>query len=142
MLYETNDSLLSPQEVLEKYRYVVNDSEMDVNTRNLAAKKGLAVTGSMRDKSIFSGERNSELVQAITALQGDLTYMTKGYARGKGYGDAYGLNYLGNKISDNYVEKSGDAQLKAAVEARKKLGQKQWRTTPSALRQGVLWGKA
>lgn len=141
MLYETNDSLLSPQEVLEKYRYVVNDSEMDVNTRNLAAKKGLAVTGSMRDKSIFSGERNSELVQAITALQGDLTYMTKGYARGKGYGDAYGLNYFGNKISDNYVEKNGDAQLKAAVEARKKLGQKTVEDNPLSVMAGRVMGE-
>ncbi|KAF5063138.1 phage-Barnase-EndoU-ColicinE5/D-RelE like nuclease3 [anaerobic digester metagenome] len=141
MLYETNDSLLSPQEVLEKYRYVVNDSEMDVNTRNLAAKKGLAVTGSLRDKSIFSGERNPELVQAITALQGDLTYMTKGYARGKGYGDAYGLNYLGDKISDNYVEKSGDAQLKAAVEARKKLGQKTVEDNPLSVMAGRITGE-
>lgn len=141
MLYETNDSLLSPQEVLEKYRYVVNDSEMDVNTRNLAAKKGLAVTGSLRDKSIFSGERNSELVQAITALQGDLTYMTKGYARGKGYGDAYGLNYVGNKISDNYVDKSGDAQLKAVVEARKKLGQKTVEDNPLSVAAGRIMGE-
>lgn len=141
MLYETNDSLLSPQEVLEKYRYVVNDSEMDANTRNLAAKKGLAITGSLRNQGLFSGERNPQLMQAITALQGDLTYMTKGYARGKGYGDAFGLNYVGNKLTDNYVNKSGDAGIKAAVDARKKLGEKTVEDNPLSVGAGRVLGE-
>lgn len=141
MLYETNDSLLSPQEILEKYRYVANDTEMDAKTRSLAAKKGLAATGRMRDQNLFSGERNPELIQAITRLQGDLTYMTKAYARGKGYGDAYGLNYVGNKISDNYIEKNGEAQLKAAVEARKKIGKKTVEDNPLSVMSGRFVGE-
>ncbi|WP_313528830.1 MuF-C-terminal domain-containing protein [Anaerotignum sp.] len=141
MLYETNDSLLSDQEILEKYRYVVNDKEMDANTRNLAAKKGLAVTGRMRDKNLFSGKRNSELANEITTLQGDLTYMTKAYARGKGYGDAYGLNYVGNKLSDNFVETSGDTQLQATAEARKKLGQQAAEDNPLSVASGRLMGE-
>ncbi|MDD3393481.1 MAG: hypothetical protein PHG19_02405 [Anaerotignum sp.] len=57
--------------------------------------------------------------------------MTKAYARGKGYGDAYGLNYVGRKLSDNYVEKSGDPQLKAAIEAGVGKACREWERTIS-----------
>lgn len=144
MLYETNDSLLSDQEILEKYRYVVNDKEMDANTRNLAAKKGLAVTGRMRDKNLFSGKRNSRLANEITTLQGDLAYMTKAYARGEGYSDAFdiiGFNQARKKITENAVDKLDNEALRKQVEKRKTLGKQTVNDNPGSVMAGRFIGE-
>ncbi len=44
-LYETNDSLLSGQELLKKYNYVLQDAQMDKRTMERAAKKGMSAVG-------------------------------------------------------------------------------------------------
>lgn len=50
-LYQTNDSLLSNDEIFRKYQYVLNDKEMDYATMRQAAKKGMAMAGKMVQRS-------------------------------------------------------------------------------------------
>ena len=44
-LYETNDSLLSGQELLKKYNYVLQDTQMDRKTKEAAARKAYSTLG-------------------------------------------------------------------------------------------------
>ncbi len=113
-LYETNDSLLSPQEILKKYSYVVQDKDMDYGTLRRAVSKGMQEVG----RTLRGTNDNSQyerVAKLQTELQGRLksASFTAGLLEGMG-GD--GKDALIRLSGNEALQKQNEA-LKAQMEA-------------------------
>ncbi len=116
MLYETNDSLLSNDEIIEKYQYVFNDQDMDYETQKRAVKKGIPAVGKTL---ISSGDytQYNKVAQLQAGLQGKL----KSAAFTAGFLDATSGN-----LKDIIIKHSGNEALQKQNEALKQsFGQMQ-----------------
>ncbi|MGN0136749.1 PBECR3 domain-containing polyvalent protein [Anaerotignum sp.] len=115
-LYETNDSLLNPQEILKKYSYVAQDRDMDYETLRRAVKKGMSEVG----RTLRGTNDNSQyekVAQLQTELQGRLksASFTAGLLEGMG---GAGKDALVRLSGSEALQKQNEA-LKAQMDAAK-----------------------
>lgn len=115
-LYETNDSLLNPQEIIKKYSYVAQDRDMDYATLRRAVNKGMAEVG-----RTLRGTNDNSQYEKVAKLQAELqgrlksASFTAGMLEGMG-GD---LKDAATKIIGNEGLTKQNEALKAQIAATK-----------------------
>lgn len=115
-LYETNDSLLNPQEIMKKYSYVAQDKDMDYATLRRAVSKGMSEVG-----RTLRGTNDNSQYEKVAKLQAELqgrlrsASFTAGMLEGMG-GD---LKDVAVKISGNEALQKQNEALKAQMAATK-----------------------
>ena len=143
-LYQTNDSLLSNDEIFRKYQYVAKDTEMDYSTKKKAIDKGLSVTGKMRDKnliaSMLGNKESTALIQRVTALQSELSAQLKSTAFGAGFGQAAGLGVY-DKAMKKVAEKTGSNKLAEGLAKTEEARRKVQELHPGSYQGGEIAGE-
>lgn len=115
-LYETNDSLLNPQEIMKKYSYVAQDRDMDYGTLRRAVNKGMQEVG-----RTLRGTNDNSQYEKVAKLQAELqgrlksASFTAGMLEGMG-GD---LKDAATKIIGNEGLTKQNEALKAQIAATK-----------------------
>ncbi|MCI5678903.1 MAG: hypothetical protein MR278_02810 [Bacteroidales bacterium] len=115
-LYETNDSLLNPQEIIKKYSYVAQDRDMDYGTLRRAVNKGMQEVG-----RTLRGTNDNSQYERVAKLQAELqgrlksASFTAGMLEGMG-GD---LKDAATKIIGNEGLTKQNEALKAQIAATK-----------------------
>lgn len=84
-LYQTNDSLLTNDEIFKKYEYVLNDKDMDYATMKRAAKKGMELAGKLVQRS-----PDMNTYKRATQMQIDLQGKLKSTAAVAGFLESMG----------------------------------------------------
>ncbi|WP_312070360.1 hypothetical protein [Anaerotignum propionicum] len=116
MLYETNDSLLTNDEIFEKYQYVLNDKDMDYETQKKAVEKGIPAVG----KTLHSSA-DYTYYNKVANLQAGLQGKLKSTAFTAGFLDA-----TSGDLKDVVIKHSGNESLQKQNEALKQsFGQMQ-----------------
>lgn len=108
-LYETNDSLLNPQEILKKYSYVAQDKDMDYGTLRRAVKKGMSEVG-----RTLRGTNDNSQYEKVAKLQTELQGRLKSASFTAGL-----LEGMGGAGKDAVVRLSGNEALQKQNEALK-----------------------
>ncbi|MCI8868446.1 MAG: hypothetical protein HFE61_10015 [Anaerotignum sp.] len=118
-LYQTNDSLLSNDEIFKKYQYVLNDKDMDYATMKRAAKKGMDMAGKMVQRS-----PDMATYQKATQMQVDLQSKLKSAALTAGL-----LESMGGTVRDLAVKGISKASPEAgnAMQAQNEAVKAQFR---------------
>lgn len=121
-LYQTNDSLLTNDEIFKKYEYVLNDKDMDYATMKRAAKKGMELAGKLVQRS-----PDMTTYKRATQMQIDLQGKLKSTAAVAGL-----LESMGGKNRDMTVKamkkispKTGEAMEKIAEAQKAQFAQAQ-----------------
>lgn len=115
-LYETNDILLNPQEIIKKYSYVAQDRDMDYGTLRRAVNKGMQEVG-----RTLRGTNDNSQYEKVAKLQAELqgrlksASFTAGMLEGMG-GD---LKDAATKIIGNEGLTKQNEALKAQIAATK-----------------------
>lgn len=108
-LYETNDSLLNPQEILKKYSYVAQDKDMDYGTLRRAVNKGMQEVG-----RTLRGTNDNSQYEKVAKLQTELQGRLKSASFTAGL-----LEGMGGAGKDALVRLSGNEALQKQNEAMK-----------------------
>ncbi len=108
-LYETNDSLLNPQEILKKYSYVAKDKDMDYATLRRAVSKGMSEVG-----RTLRGTNDNSQYEKVAKLQAELQGRLKSASFTAGM-----LEGMGGDLKDAATKIIGNEGLKKQNEALK-----------------------
>lgn len=108
-LYETNDSLLNPQEIMKKYSYVAQDKDMDYETLRRAVNKGMSEVG-----RTLRGTNDNSQYEKVAKLQTELQGRLKSASFTAGL-----LEGMGGDGKDAVVRLSGNEALQKQNEALK-----------------------
>lgn len=108
-LYETNDSLLNPQEIMKKYSYVAQDKDMDYATLRRAVSKGMQEVG-----RTLRGTNDNSQYEKVEKLQAELQGRLKSASFTAGM-----LEGMGGAGKDALVRLSGNEALQKQNEALK-----------------------
>lgn len=108
-LYETNDSLLNPQEIIKKYSYVAQDRDMDYGTLRRAVNKGMQEVG-----RTLRGTNDNSQYEKVAKLQAELQGRLKSASFTAGM-----LEGMGGSGKDALVRLSGNEALQKQNEAMK-----------------------
>lgn len=130
-LYETNDSLLTGKELLQKYSYVVQDEEMDKETLQRAAKKGMTAIGKAIKESPDM-DTYKEVAKLQTELQSKLS--SASFAAGL-------IDALGGDVASIAAKASGNEQLQEQNSAMQALLQQTKEENNAAGTAGALLGE-
>lgn len=107
-LYETNDSLLNPQEIMRKYSYVAQDKDMDYATLRRAVNKGMSEVG-----RTLRGTNDNSQYEKVAKLQAELQGRLKSasFTAGLLEGTSGGTQDVYNLVLGQAAKKSRNEKL-------------------------------
>lgn len=94
-LYVRKDDDLTPDQIIRKYQFVVDDTSMDYDRKSKMIKEGQKSLSRIRDREIFQdilGTPETNYRPQIADLSARLSAQTKRTAFGSGFGRAAGLD--------------------------------------------------
>lgn len=94
-LYVRKDEDLTPDQIIRKYQFVVDDTSMDYDRKRKMIKEGQKSLSRIRDREIFQdilGTPETNYRSQIADLSARLSAQTKRTAFGSGFGRAAGLD--------------------------------------------------
>lgn len=94
-LYVRKDDDLTPDQIIRKYQFVVDDTSMDYDRKSQMIKEGQKSLSRIRDREIFQdilGTPETNYRPQIADLSARLSAQTKRTAFGSGFGRAAGLD--------------------------------------------------
>ena len=94
-LYVRKDEDLTPDQIIRKYQFVVDDTSMDYDRKSKMIKEGQKSLSRIRDREIFQdilGTPETNYRSQIADLSARLSAQTKRTAFGSGFGRAAGLD--------------------------------------------------
>lgn len=130
-LYETNDSLLNPQEIMKKYSYVAQDKNMDYATLRRAVSKGMSEVG-----RTLRGTNDNSQYEKVAKLQAELQGRLKSASFTAGM-----LEGMGGDIKDIAVKASGNEALQRQNTAFKKQMEQTKSNNNGAAMLGTMTGE-
>lgn len=108
-LYETNDSLLSPQEIMRKYQYVARDKDMGYKMLRRAVQKGTQELGKAYKGKTTYDEETKQAAELQARLQSRLK--SASFTAGLLEGTSGGTQDVYNLVLGQAAKKSGNEKL-------------------------------
>lgn len=141
-LYVRKDEDLTPDQIIRKYQFVVDDTSMDYDRKSKMIKEGQKSLGKLRNEEAFHnllGRTTTNYGQQAADLDARLGAQLKNNAFGSGFFDEFGLG-LAHKGTHFIADQLNKPELTQAIDQDRQFIEEAKKTNPQAANAGSIAG--
>lgn len=141
-LYVRKDDDLTPDQIIRKYQFVVDDTSMDYDRKSKMIKEGQKSLGKLRNQEAFNrllGHSVTNYGQQAADLDAKLGAQLKSSAFGSGFFDEFGLG-LAHKGTHFIADKLNKPELTQAIDQDRQFMEDAKKTNPKSANVGSAAG--